>query len=541
MIGHTDDETADGLLQPRLVDKIVPSQNPRMASMFLLVPCLLVVGWYGSIPSATSSAATNLLAVAAGHTAWPKVAYGVSLGGWLVMEINPSTKGKDAPLDLRPQWMYDQVEAKSELDFVLDLRREHGDAFAIQTMKNHWEGYYTEPMIDAAKALGVNAMRVPVGYWIMDKPVGGSSPLEYGISPEGFVTGGLNSLYTMLVALRKRGIAVQLDMHAMVCNSACVSDGMYCAQALAFAPPGTAPIGEIPRCGGGTYKTTRVPSAGEASWGDVGVNAVGALAEWVAALPAEAAAVAALQLANEPALAADGGLGGPSKSKEDAVNTFYQGAIEAVRPHLPSLPLILSFIPPSAGVMTFLEGLSSSAPHMVDHHFYLNWLDVDPATRVIDPTNPDDPKCCMPWAEIHRRACAGSKAKGVGWQVYVEARQKLIIGEWSLAVNHDQRLDLTDYETRYNLRRLYQEQLETFSATPGFSGAFFWTLRMGSGWDPRPTKAHPHGRQVDGSSAWRSLPGYPFPVWSLLEMGVAGVATPLNLSYTACSAPTLLK
>ena len=42
------------------------------------------------------------------------------------MEINPSTKGKDAPLDLRPQWMYDQVEAKSELDFVLDLRNEHG-------------------------------------------------------------------------------------------------------------------------------------------------------------------------------------------------------------------------------------------------------------------------------------------------------------------------------------------------------------------------------------------------------------------------------
>ena len=316
-------------------------------------------------------------------------------------------------------------------------------------------------------------MRVPVGYWIMDAPEGGSSPLEYGISPEGFVTGGLNSLYKMLVALRRRGIAVQLDMHAMVCNSACISDGMYCAEALAFAPPGRAPIGEIARCGGGTYKTTRVPRAGEASWGDVGVNALGAMAEWVAALPDEAAAVAALQLANEPALAADGGLGGPTKSKEDAVNGFYQAAIAAVRPHLPSLPLILSFIPPSAGVMSFLQGprLAASGPHLVDHHFYLNWLDVDPATRVVDPTNPDDPKCCMPWAEIHRRACAGSTAKGVGWQVYVEARQPLIIGEWSLAVNHDQRLDLTDYQTRYNLRRLYQEQLQTFSATPGFSGA----------------------------------------------------------------------
>ena len=49
-------------------------------------------------------------------------------------------------------------------------------------------------------------------------------------------------------------------------------------------------------------------------------------------------------------------------------------------------------------------------------------------------------------------------------------------------------------------------------------GAFFWTLRMGSGWDPRPTDAAPDGRQRDGTSAWRSRPGYPYTVWSLLEM-----------------------
>ena len=61
------------------------------------------------------------------------------------------------------------------------------------------------------------------------------------------------------------------------------------------------------------------------------------------------------------------------------------------------------------------------------------------------------------------------------------------------------------------------------SSSPSVGGAFYWTLRMGSGWDPRPTKAHPHGRQVDGSSAWRSLAGYPFPVWSLLELAAAGV------------------
>ena len=46
----------------------------------------------------------------------------------------------------------------------------------------------------ATQALGIDTARIPVGYWIMDAPVGGASPLEYGLSPEGFVTGGLNHL-----------------------------------------------------------------------------------------------------------------------------------------------------------------------------------------------------------------------------------------------------------------------------------------------------------------------------------------------------------
>ena len=36
------------------------------------------------------------------------------------------------------------------------------------------------------------------------------------------------------------------------------------------------------------------------------------------------------------------------------------------------------------------------------------------------------------------------------------------------------------------------------------------------------------GLHLTYQSAWRSLPGYPFPVWSLLEMAAAGVATPLD-------------
>ena len=86
-------------------------------------------------------------------------------------------------------------------------------------------------------------------------------------------------------------------------------------------------------------------------------------------------------------------------------------------------------------------------------------------------------------------------------------------------------------ETLAQLRRLYQAQLSAFGKVARIRGAFFWTLRMGSGWDPRPTGEHPHGRQLPGSSAWRSLAGYPYPVWSLLEMARLGVAVPLDVSY----------
>ena len=91
MIGH-DDGPADSLLHPRQrilgkLDGLLPSKNPRMASLFLLVPCLLLVVIYNSRPLASSWAT---LAVAAGHAAWPERAYGVSLGGCTLPHVEPN-------------------------------------------------------------------------------------------------------------------------------------------------------------------------------------------------------------------------------------------------------------------------------------------------------------------------------------------------------------------------------------------------------------------------------------------------------------------
>ena len=124
--------------------------------------------------------------------------YGTSFGGWLVMEINPSVRLSTSSSDVRPQWMFDQLSAASELDFVTTLRAEKSDEYAIRTMRNHWEHYISDDMLDAAVALGVNAVRIPVGFWIMDAPGSSDSPLDFGFSPEGFVTGGLNYLHAMV-------------------------------------------------------------------------------------------------------------------------------------------------------------------------------------------------------------------------------------------------------------------------------------------------------------------------------------------------------
>jgi len=236
------------------------------------------------------------------------------------------------------------------------------------------------------------------------------------------------------------------------------------------------------------------------------------LAKWIAELPRASQAVAAFQLANEPVL-------GAGDVMDSAINAFYRRSLQAARSKMPSMPLLLSYMGPTPGALTFLkEAKRGSGDVIVDHHYYLNWQ----APAGVP----------MPWPEIYRRACLGEAEGAVhNLDVYSENKQDVIVGEWSLAVNYDQEMDLTDETAIKQLTKLYRIQMQHFKAHAAVRGSFFWTLRMGSGWDPRPTDAHPHGRQVEGSSASKSLPGYPFTVWSLLELAEAGIATPLNESW----------
>ena len=499
--------TPDGrMFGPTLAEPLLESASPPRRRLYTSAVkiagiCAAVLTLVYALCSAVPSSIVLPAAAA------PKYFYGVSMGGWLVMEINPFQRTITSSPDVRPSWMFDQIEAPAELDFVMELRASHDDTYAITTMINHWDGFITDNELEAAAKLGINAVRIPVGYWIADSPVTGSSPLEYGFSPEGFVTGGLNHLKTMLGKLHARGMVAMIDIHSLPCNSACVSDGLNCKAPLAWTPG--ANVSDIEKCAGGVYPTSR-PRVGAdgtpLTWGDVALENTAKIADWISALPDhERAAVAGLQIANEPALNSPG--------FNDAIQTYYAAAVPIARRSLPTTPLILSFLGGQAwGVPAFVKGLvdAGGGRILIDWHWYLNWAAWD--HRV------------MPWDEVHERACTTAAAD---WEGSVPGME-IFLGEWSLALNHDAYQDLDDPIVRRELRQLYEEQKYIFTTSENVVGSFYWALRMGSGWDPRPTEDFPRGRQVDGTSSARSLRSFPFRVWSLLEMAKDGIATPLN-------------
>jgi hypothetical protein len=158
-----------------------------------------------------------------------------------------------------------------------------------------------------------------------------------------------------------------------------------------------------------------------------------------------------------------------------------------------------------------LARLRVSAARDEPTDWYLNWASA--------------PGVDLEWSDLHRRACHEARDS---WSAYALAGQHLILGEWSLATNHDKPLDLENATTVRELRQLFNEQLSVYSSSPEVVGAFYWTLRMGSGWDPRPTADDPGPRQVNGTSASKSLPAFPFKVWSLLEMASHGIVSRLD-------------
>lgn len=113
------------------------------------------------------------------------LARGVNLGGWLVLErwITPS--------------LFEGVDAKAEYGLCLKL----GSDEAKRRITHHRETFITEEHLRQIKHLGLNSVRVPVGYWLF----GGEVP---------FVPGGDELLDRLFVWAGRLDLSVVLVFHA---------------------------------------------------------------------------------------------------------------------------------------------------------------------------------------------------------------------------------------------------------------------------------------------------------------------------------------
>ncbi|CAE6350666.1 unnamed protein product [Rhizoctonia solani] len=127
--------------------------------------------------------------------------YGVNLGGWLLSEpwMNPK------------EWLSmggEQCDdcstcAASEFSLVQKL----GQTKADEVFAQHWSTWFTQKNVDEIAAAGLNSVRIPLGYWIVEPLVDRST--------EFYPRGGMKWLKKGLRMLKAKGIHVVLDHHAL--------------------------------------------------------------------------------------------------------------------------------------------------------------------------------------------------------------------------------------------------------------------------------------------------------------------------------------
>jgi aryl-phospho-beta-D-glucosidase BglC (GH1 family) len=91
--------------------------------------------------------------------------------------------------------------AKSEFDCMMRLGQEKGNA----AFQKHWDSWITEEDMDKIKSYGLNTIRVPVGYWLVEDTVDKAS--------EHLPQGGMEKMDRLAEWAASRGIYVILDLH----------------------------------------------------------------------------------------------------------------------------------------------------------------------------------------------------------------------------------------------------------------------------------------------------------------------------------------
>jgi len=120
---------------------------------------------------------------------------GVNLGGWLVLEkwMTPS--------------LFEGLAATDETTWCVELGRD-----APTRLRAHWDRFVTRDDFAWLAGIGINAVRIPIGHWILGPPY--PYHWKYGVDPYPFVEGGIDVLDRAVAWAEEFGIGVMLDLHA---------------------------------------------------------------------------------------------------------------------------------------------------------------------------------------------------------------------------------------------------------------------------------------------------------------------------------------
>lgn len=122
---------------------------------------------------------------------------GVNIGGWLVLE----------------SWMkgslFKGLPALDETTYCAHLGCEE----ASRRLREHWDTFITEEDFAWIASHGLNAVRIPVGFWIFGSASGYPYHPKYNGNPHPFVDGGIERLDRAFDWAEKYNLKVLVDLH----------------------------------------------------------------------------------------------------------------------------------------------------------------------------------------------------------------------------------------------------------------------------------------------------------------------------------------
>nr|KYP31419.1 Glucan 1,3-beta-glucosidase [Cajanus cajan] len=196
------------------------------------------------------------------------------------------------------------------------LTNGYGPDRAPQVMRDHWSTYITEDDFRFMSENGLNAVRIPVGWWIAKDP----NP------PKPFVGGSLAALDNAFIWAQNHGIHVIIDLHA--------AEGSQ---------------------NGNDHSGTR---DGYTEWGDPYIPNTVQVIDFLAERYGNRPNLGGIELLNEP-----------RGVNLESLKKYYKQAYDAVRKHNPNAYVIMSnpLDADSKVLLSFVEGFDNV---VIDVHYY---------------------------------------------------------------------------------------------------------------------------------------------------------------------------